>query len=77
MFPPKFIFHSPVFSKQLSVQIVVKMQAGSEVRKVRSAWPQKSCWGVFGGCLCFFFFLSLALFSNNAQPLRGEQKYSI
>lgn len=75
MFPPKFIFYSPVFSKQLSVQIVVKMRAGNEIRKVRSAWPQKSCWGVFGGC--FFFFLSLVLFSNNAQSLRGEQKYSI
>lgn len=61
---PKFIFHSPVFSKQLSVQIVVKMQTRN--KKNTFSMDKKE----------IFFFL-LVLFSNNAQSLRGEQKYYI
>lgn len=47
MFPPKFIFLTHVFSKQLSVQIVVKMQTRNRIRKIHLAWTKKR--------LLFFF----------------------
>lgn len=49
MFPPKFIFLSHVFSKQLSVQIVVKCKLETGLEKYILAWTKKRF-------LYFFFF---------------------